>query len=51
MVDALRRRNGEEPVIFPDEKVREVLGRTLGIPLFQEQCMALAVPSSAVPRM
>jgi error-prone DNA polymerase len=39
----LRRRNGEEPVIFPDEKVREVLGRTLGIPLFQEQCMALAV--------
>ncbi|MCX5688562.1 MAG: error-prone DNA polymerase, partial [Planctomycetota bacterium] len=39
----LRRRNGQEPVIFPDQKVRDVLGRTLGIPLFQEQCMALAV--------
>jgi error-prone DNA polymerase len=39
----LRRRNGEEPVSFPDERVRQVLGRTLGVPLFQEQCMALAV--------
>ena len=39
----LRRRNGEESVTFPDERVRHVLGRTLGVPLFQEQCMALAV--------
>ncbi|MBS0195566.1 MAG: hypothetical protein JSR77_02305, partial [Planctomycetes bacterium] len=39
----LRRRAGQEPVAFPDEKVRAVLERTLGVPLFQEQCMALAV--------
>ena len=39
----LRRRNGEEPVIFPSEDVRGVLGKTLGVPLFQEQVMALAV--------
>jgi error-prone DNA polymerase len=39
----LRRRNGEEAVIFPDDRVKHVLGRTLGVPLFQEQCMALAV--------
>jgi error-prone DNA polymerase len=39
----LRRRNGEEPVAFPDEQVRKVLGKTLGVPLFQEQAMALAI--------
>ena len=39
----LRRRNGEEPVEFPSEAVREVLGRTLGVPLFQEQAMRLAI--------
>ena len=39
----LRRRNGEEPVIYPDERVKEVLGKTLGIPLFQEQAMRLAI--------
>ncbi|QDV91753.1 Error-prone DNA polymerase [Phycisphaerae bacterium RAS2] len=39
----LRRRNGEEPVIYPDEKVERVLGRTLGVPLFQEQAMSLAI--------
>jgi error-prone DNA polymerase len=39
----LRRRNGEEPVKFPGEAVRDVLGKTLGVPLFQEQAMALAV--------
>ncbi len=39
----LRRRNGEEPVIYPDEKIERVLGRTLGVPLFQEQAMALAI--------
>ncbi len=39
----LRRRNGEEPVLFPDETVRRVLGKTLGVPLFQEQAMSLAV--------
>jgi error-prone DNA polymerase len=39
----LRRRNGEEAVEFPDERVRGVLEKTLGVPLFQEQAMKLAV--------
>ena len=39
----LRRRNGEEEPYYPNEKVKAVLGRTLGIPLFQEQAMALAI--------
>ena len=39
----LRRRNGEEPVEFPSEEMREVLGRTLGVPLFQEQAMRIAI--------
>ena len=39
----LRRRNGEEPVTYPDKNVKEVLGRTLGVPLFQEQAMRLAM--------
>jgi error-prone DNA polymerase len=39
----LRRRSGEEPVTFPSEAIREVLEKTLGVPLFQEQAMRLAV--------
>ncbi|MCE2965998.1 MAG: error-prone DNA polymerase [Phycisphaeraceae bacterium] len=39
----LRRRTGEEPVTYPREEVRQVLGRTLGVPLFQEQAMQLAI--------
>ena len=39
----LRRRNGEEPVSYPSEDVKRVLGKTLGVPLFQEQVMALAI--------
>jgi error-prone DNA polymerase len=39
----LRRRNGEEAVTYPSEEVRGVLERTLGVPIFQEQVMALAV--------
>jgi len=39
----LRRRNGEEPVSYPSEAVRGVLERTLGVPIFQEQVMSLAV--------
>lgn len=39
----LRRRRGEEPVEFPDERIRGVLEKTLGVPLFQEQAMKLAV--------
>jgi len=39
----LRRRQGIDPVIYPSEKVRKVLERTLGVPIFQEQVMQLAV--------
>ncbi len=39
----LRRRNGEEPVSYPSPAVRQVLERTLGVPIFQEQVMQLAV--------
>jgi error-prone DNA polymerase len=39
----LRRRAGLEPVLFPDPRIERVLGRTLGVPLFQEQAMSLAV--------
>ncbi len=39
----LRRRDGLEPVRYPYEPLRPVLERTLGIPLFQEQAMRLAV--------
>jgi error-prone DNA polymerase len=47
----LRRRAGEEPVIFPSpapghgdpEELRSVLGKTMGVPLFQEQAMKLAI--------
>ncbi len=39
----IRRRRGEEPVVFPSEELREVLERTYGVPLFQEQAMQIAV--------
>ncbi|MDH5345811.1 MAG: error-prone DNA polymerase, partial [Gammaproteobacteria bacterium] len=39
----LRRRSGEEAVEYPSEDVRGVLQRTLGVPIFQEQVMQLAV--------
>lgn len=39
----LKRRQGLEPVTYPSEAVRKVLERTLGIPIFQEQVMQLAV--------
>ena len=39
----LRRRNGEEPVIYPSRELEEILGRTLGVPLFQEQAMEIAI--------
>ncbi len=42
----LRRRNGEEPVEYPNEVVRRVLEKTLGVPLFQEQAMRLAVEAA-----
>ena len=39
----LRRREGREEVIYPSEETRAVLERTLGVPLFQEQAMRLAM--------
>jgi error-prone DNA polymerase len=39
----LRRRNGEEQVTYPNEAIRAVLNRTLGVPIFQEQAMKLAI--------
>jgi len=39
----LRRRNGEEAVTYPSKDVEAVLKRTLGIPIFQEQVMQLAI--------
>lgn len=39
----LRRRNGEEPIEYPSQELREILGRTLGVPLFQEQAMKIAI--------
>jgi error-prone DNA polymerase len=39
----LRRRSGLEPVSYPSAEVRSVLERTLGVPIFQEQVMQLAV--------
>jgi error-prone DNA polymerase len=39
----LRRRNGEEAVAFPSDEIRQVLEKTLGVPIFQEQAMRLAV--------
>ncbi len=39
----LRRRTGKEPVVYPGEAVKEVLERTLGVPIFQEQVMQLAI--------
>jgi error-prone DNA polymerase len=39
----LRRREGKEPVDYPNDAVKKVLERTLGVPIFQEQVMQLAV--------
>jgi error-prone DNA polymerase len=39
----LRRRHGQEPVSYPSEAVADVLKRTLGVPIFQEQAMQLAI--------
>lgn len=39
----LRRRNGEEPITWPHPALKEILGKTYGVPLFQEQIMKMAV--------
>lgn len=39
----LRRRDDKEPVEFPSKELEDILGRTLGVPLFQEQAMEIAI--------
>src|SRR3954471_9224643 len=39
----LRRREGSEPVEYPKPELQKVLGKTLGVPLFQEQAMRVAI--------
>jgi len=39
----LRRRNGEETVAYPSDELRQVLEKTLGVPLFQEQAMRISI--------
>jgi len=39
----LRRREGKEPIVFPKPELEKVLGKTLGVPLFQEQAMRVAI--------
>ncbi len=39
----LRRREGLEPVAYPRPELEKVLGKTLGVPLFQEQAMRVAI--------
>src|SRR3546814_4671009 len=38
-----RRRSGEEEVTYPTPELRKVLGKTLGVPLFQDQAMRVAI--------
>ena len=39
----LRRRDGIEPIEYPSKELEEILGRTKGVPLFQEQAMEIAI--------
>ena len=39
----LRRRDGTEPEVYPSEELKVILGRTKGVPLFQEQAMEIAI--------
>ncbi len=39
----LRRRNGQEPVTYPHPLLEQCLAKTLGVPLFQEQLMQMAI--------
>ncbi|MGE0675000.1 MAG: error-prone DNA polymerase [Methylibium sp.] len=39
----LNRRQGKEPVAYPSKALEEALGRTLGVPVFQEQVMQISI--------
>jgi error-prone DNA polymerase len=45
----LRRRQGKDPVTYPSAGVKDILGKTLGIPLFQEQVMELVIHAGYTP--
>ncbi|RYY66159.1 MAG: error-prone DNA polymerase, partial [Chitinophagaceae bacterium] len=42
----LKRRNGEEPITYPSKELEDILSRTLGVPLFQEQAMKIAISAA-----
>ena len=39
----LRRRQGLEKTTYPSDELKKILEKTLGVPLFQEQCMKIAI--------
>jgi error-prone DNA polymerase len=39
----LKRRNGEEAILYPKKELEKILERTKGVPLFQEQAMEIAI--------
>ena len=39
----LRRREGRDPIVYPSEALKDILKKTLGVPLFQEQAMRIAI--------
>jgi error-prone DNA polymerase len=45
----LKRRNGEELIEYPSKELKEILERTLGVPLFQEQAMKIAIVAQDLP--
>jgi error-prone DNA polymerase len=45
----LRRRSGREEVVYPSGELRKVLEKTLGVPLFQEQAMKIAIVGAGFP--
>jgi len=45
----LRRRQGLEPITYPSPGIQDILGKTLGIPLFQEQVMELVIHAGYTP--
>ncbi len=45
----LRRRQGLEEVVYPSQELEAVLKKTLGVPLFQEQAMKIAIVSGFTP--
>jgi error-prone DNA polymerase len=45
----LRRRSGKEDVEYPSDELRRVLEKTLGVPLFQEQAMQIAIVGAGFP--